>query len=209
MKTEQQEFWLSDFGKSYLERNKTRDSFNKLFKDQSGFEVEKPFFDFFSELDRNMKILEFGCNVGLKLEILKEMGFNNLTGIDINSEAISIAKSNNPEIEFSNNTLNDFIEKGEKFDLVFTSLVLIHQHPNNIGNVISDIIEVSDSYIFGYEYFNEDLKEIEYRGNKNVLWKQDFPRLFIKSNPSMKIIKEIKYQYENDNNIDVGYLIKK
>jgi len=113
MKTEQQKFWLSNFGKNYLKRNLTRDDFNKLFKDQSGFDIEKPFIDFFSNLDRNLEILEFGCNVGLKLEILKEMGFKNLTGIDINKDALEIAKTNNPQIIFSDNTLHDFITSGK------------------------------------------------------------------------------------------------
>ena len=209
MKTEQQEFWLSQFGKDYLQRNLTRDDFNKLYKDQTGFDVEKPFLDFFSDLDREIEILEFGCNVGLKLEILKKMGFKNLTGIDINSEALKIAKINNPDINFYDKTLSDFKLIGKKFDLVFTSLVLIHQSPSTINSVISEIIDVSNEYIFGYEYFNDDLTEIEYRGNSNVLWKQNYINLYTNLNANLKVIKQIKYEYTDGNNSDIGFLIKK
>ena len=41
---------------------------------------------------KNLKILELGCNVGINLEILKKMGFNNLYGLEINNKAIEIAR---------------------------------------------------------------------------------------------------------------------
>jgi len=93
--------------------------------------------------------------------------------------------------------------------LVFTSLVLIHQHPDVLNEVVKEITEVSNNYIFGYEYYSDELNEIEYRGNKNVLWKQDFARIYTNQNPNLTIIKEIKYNYLNNSNIDNGFLIQK
>ncbi|MDB4051024.1 methyltransferase domain-containing protein [Flavobacteriaceae bacterium] len=209
MKTEQQKFWLSDFGKKYLDRNETYEKFNKLFKDQTGFDVIDPFVDFFSDLDKEMEILEFGCNVGLKLDILHSLGFKNLTGIDINKDALEIGKKKYPHINFKHMSIDDFKKENTSFDLVFTSLVLIHQSPENLHKVIPNLIDVTRKYIFCYEYFDENLTEIEYRGNKNVLWKQNFSKLFLDINPDLKIIKELKYPYLNNSNVDTGFLLSK
>jgi len=209
MKTNQEKFWLSSFGDEYLKRNLTYEDFNLLYKKQTGFNVDKPFQDFFADMDRNMSILEFGCNVGIKLEILKKMGFRNLTGVDINEKAIEIAKKRNPEIKFIHSTIDNLISKDNKYDLVFTSLVLIHQSPEKIITIISKIIELSKKYIFGYEYFSDQLTEIEYRGNTNVLWKQNFVELFQKNQPLLKLIKEKKYYYLKNELVDIGYLFKK
>ena len=47
MKTNQEKFWLSSFGDEYLKRNLTYEDFNLLYKKQTGFNVDKPFQDFF------------------------------------------------------------------------------------------------------------------------------------------------------------------
>lgn len=208
-KTPQEEFWLSNFGNEYLKRNFTYEDFNEQYIRQTGFSTDKPFQDFFVNLDKNITILEFGSNVGIKLEILKKMGFKNLTGIDINEEAIKIAKKRNPEINFIHSTIDNLILKDAKYDLVFTSLVLIHQNPQLIDSIISKIVDISKKYIFGYEYFSDILTEIEYRGNNNVLWKQDFVKLFRKNYPSLKLVKEKKYHYLDNKLVDIAYLFEK
>ena len=137
----------------YLKRNLTYDDFNNLYKKETGFNVDIPFQDFFEDLDKNISILEFGCNSGIKLEILKKLGFKNLTGIDINKKALEMAQKRYPEINFIHSTIDDLILKGNKYDLIFTSLVLIHQNPQLVNSVISKIVGISKKYIFGYEYF--------------------------------------------------------
>ena len=46
-----------------------------------------------SKFNSNAKVLELGCGPGYLLDFLSKNGFNNLTGIDISSEQIQIAKS--------------------------------------------------------------------------------------------------------------------
>ena len=208
-KTTQEKFWLSDFGEEYLKRNLTYDDFNNLYKKETGFNADTPFQDFFEDLDKNISILEFGCNSGIKLEILKNLGFKNLTGIDINKKALEIAEKRYPEINFIHSTIDDLILKGNKYDLIFTSLVLIHQNPQLVNSVISKIVGISKKYIFGYEYFSDNLTEIEYRGHKNVLWKQNFVELFKKNHPSLKLVKEQKYHYLKNDLVDIAYLFEK
>ena len=207
--TPEHTFWLSDFGEMYLERNYTYDDLNDTYKSLTGINIDKPYHDFFLDLSKEMTILELGCNVGLKLEILKKMGFKNLTGIDLNSKALKEAKRRNPEINFINSTIEDLDVESKKYDLVFTSVVLIHQNPKSVDTIIKKIIELSKKYIFGYEYYSEKLTEIDYRGHKGVMWKQDFPSLFKKIEPQLKLVKQKKYRYLKNGLEDIGYLFQK
>ena len=167
---------LSDFGKQFLERNSTFGKINNLNKLSIGINVDEPYHEFFGELSRDITILEIGCNIGVKLEILKKMGFKNLTGIDINPNAIKEAKKKNPHIKFIESSINE-LSIDSKYDLVFTSVVLIHQNLEILNLIIEKIIKISRKYIFGYEYFSEKLEEIEINcGNKifqNYLWRLD------------------------------------
>lgn len=207
--SKEENFWLSKFGENFLERNNSYEEINKYFNLEIGIDVGEPFQKNFEELNRDISILEIGCNVGVKLEILKNMGFKNLTGIDINANALKEGKRRNPDIEFIESTIEELDADSMKYDLVFTSVVLIHQNPKTLDSIIKKIIKISKKYIFGYEYFSENLQEIEYRGNKGVLWKQNFPELFQKIEPNLKLKKLEKYKYLKKDLTDVAYLFEK
>lgn len=189
-----QEFWSGEFGDDYTIRNSQLDP-----------KMEKIFREFFEPIKRQSSILEVGYNIGLKLELLKNLGFDNLTGIEINKKAVNIAKNRNLGIKYFEASLENFNPK-KRFDLVFTSGVLVCIHPSKLENVIKKMINLSENYIFGYEYFAEALTEIKYRGHSNILWKQNFPQLFKKICPNIEIIQENHYEYENL--VDVAYLLK-
>jgi len=206
---EQRKFWSEEFGENYINRNKTMDEVNQIYEKQTGITVEKIFENFFSELDRKSKILELGCNIGLNLSTLRKMGFSNLHGLELNKKAVEIAKKNNPEIKFINSSIEDFDPKGEKFDLVYTAGVLIHIHPSTLSAIVEKMLDLTKEYIFGFEYYSDNLVEIKYRGHSNVCWKQNFPLLFMKSLPTLKIIKEEKFLYRDENVYDIAYLLRK
>ena len=96
--SKQKEFWLSEFADSYMNRNSNIDYVNNNYKQKTGLTEEEVFVEFFSNLDKNMSILEVGCNVGVKISILQKMGFVNLTGVELNKNAYEIAKKNFPDI---------------------------------------------------------------------------------------------------------------
>jgi pseudaminic acid biosynthesis-associated methylase len=204
----QQEFWKGDFGADYRNRIQTLESYNQFYEENVGFSEEELWKKHFSKFDRNMKILELGSNVGVKLSILKKMGFNNLTGVEINKKTYEIAKQNDPSINWINSSIDSF-EPNEKFDLVFTSLVLIHINPKAVNSIIKKMIKISKKYLFGFEYFANELTEIPYRGHRNVMWKQNFPHLFKELEPSLKEIIVEKIPYKNNDLQDVMYLFEK
>ncbi len=206
--TEQREFWKGDFGIDYINRNKTIETVNELYEKQTGTTVENIFKKFFDQIDRNSTIIELGCNVGLNLSVLSKMGFKNLTGIEINETAYSIAKENNPNVNFINSSIEDF-NSTNTYDLVYTAGVLIHIHPDTLPLIIKKMDNLSKKFIFGFEYFSENLVEIKYRNNLKTCWKQNFPELIKQSNPSFKTIKEEKFQYKDENICDIAYLLEK
>ena len=79
MKTEQEEFWQSEFGDEYIDRN---DSSNLLASNISFFS------EIFSSTKKINSILEFGCNVGMNLKAIRTLLPKvQLTGIEINKKA--------------------------------------------------------------------------------------------------------------------------
>ena len=204
----QRAFWSGEFGNTYVDRNKSIDEVNESYAQQTGITVEDIFQRFFNDIDRKSKILELGCNVGLNLEMLQKMGFNNLHGIELNKKALQIAQERNPKVIFVNSSIEDYQSK-EKYDLVFTAGVLIHIHPSILESVIRKIVDLSTQYVFGFEYYSDKLEEIKYRDHSNVCWKQDFPLLFTKLFPQLKIVKQEKFSYKNSAMNDVAYLLRK
>jgi 2-polyprenyl-3-methyl-5-hydroxy-6-metoxy-1,4-benzoquinol methylase len=97
--------------------------YNKIAKDFSA-RRQKPwleFFDFFSYLDNNKKILDLGCGNGRLFQFLKENNLNfDYLGIDKSENLLKIAKKNNLNTNFLNLDFNN-LEKLEekKFDYLF------------------------------------------------------------------------------------------
>ena len=87
----------------------------------------------------NIKILDFGCNTGYFLKIIKDKypsaGFD-LYGADINKYALKYARKKYPDFNFFEID-NDFFEKG-KFDVVILSHVLEHIKERNemVANLV-------------------------------------------------------------------------
>ena len=204
----QRAFWSGEFGNAYVDRNKSIDEVNESYAQQTGITVEDIFQRFFNDIDRKSKILEVGCNVGLNLEMLQKMGFNNLHGIELNKKALQIAQERNQKVIFVNSSIEDYQSK-EKYDLVYTAGVLIHIHPSTLESVIRKIVDLSAKYVFGFEYYSDKLEEIKYRDHSNVCWKQDFPLLFTKLFPQLKIVKQEKFSYKNSEMNDVAYILRK
>jgi len=206
---EQREFWKGEFGNAYVERNNDVDKANELYKNMTGYTQQEILQKFFSDIDKESKIIEIACNVGLKLSMLKKLGFKNLYGIEINKNAYEIAKQNNPDITFIHSSFEDYDPKGEQFDVVCTGGVLIHMNPSVIPAIIKKMMSLSKHYIFGFENYADELTEVNYRGHRDQLWKQNFPQLFRDLYPSLTTVREEKIHYNEENLIDVVYLLKK
>ena len=74
------------------------------------------------------------------------------------------------------------------------------------------MIRVSSKYIWGFEYYNDVVKQIPYRGHDGFMWKADYCKLFQEQNKNLKVIKKNLYPYiteQNKGNTDFMYLLSK
>ena len=149
------------------------------------------------------------------MQILKRMGFHNLYGIEINQNAIDHAQSKKGIFVVFGNGLNlTFVD--DCFDLIFTSMALIHIAPKDINKVLKGIYKCSKKYIWGFEYYAKEYTEKIYRGKKNLLWKTDFVQIYLDLFPDLKLIKRKKLEYlkipdywGKDNYQDEMFLLEK
>jgi len=167
--TEQLEkIWKDEFGNSYTKR--------KLMVHEKEGQLRRSFWKkLIDSLPSIKSCLEFGCNAGMNLEgIYNANSKIKLTGLEPNFEAFKCAqKIAKNRYEIINNDLFHLPEN-IKADLVVTCTLLIHIHPEDLIEATKKIFNASNSYILSMEYYWPVLKEIEYRGHKNILWKRDF-----------------------------------
>ena len=208
----QEKRWRDAFGDEYVKRNDfDLEGLDELYMGYFGVKRTDLNKDFLAHIDKEINILEVGCSTGMQLMALKELGFRNFFGIDVSKSGLKRAKENVPEGNFMHISGLDMPFKEGYFDLVFTSGVLIHQHPEkSLGKVIDEMYRTSKKYIWVYEYFSEKCEEIKrYEGHTEVLWKNDFMKLFLERHPDLKVVKEIKLKYKNNNNVDHMFLLEK
>jgi len=208
--SEQMEQWGGDFGKEYTDRNAlSLQDLEQLNKKQFGITRSEMNANFIGGMDRDIRILEVGSNIGNQLMILQDMGFSQLYGIDVQSYAVELAKSRTKNINIIQGSAFDIPFKDGFFDLVFTAGVLIHIAPQDINRVLDEIYRCTRRYIWGMEYYSEAYTEIPYRQHAQLLWKADFPQLFLDRFKNLALVKKKLFKYTQSDNVDAMYVLKK
>lgn len=207
--TEQMSSWMGEFGLDYTNRNPHNiDEMEQAYRNCYDITRTELNNSFVGEMKRNMKILEVGSNTGVQLMLLREMGFMNLYGIEINSYAIECSKANTKGINIIQGSAFDIPFKNGFFDMVFTSGVLIHIHPKDINKALTEMYRCSSKYIWGFEYYADTYTEIVYRRHNNLLWKTNFAGLYLDLFDDLELVKELRVKYLQDENEDEMFLIK-
>ena len=208
--TEQMEKWAGQFGKEYTDRNalalEEMDASYERNYGQTRTELNERFLE---GVDRSIRVLEVGSNVGNQLLCLQRMGFSNLYGIELQSYAVELSKSRTRRINIIEGSAFDIPYKDGYFDLVFTSGVLIHISPSDIALAMREIYRCTREYIWGFEYYADKYTEITYRGYGNLLWKADFARLYLDQFEDLELVKEERLKYLDNDNIDAMFLLRK
>lgn len=202
--------WKSGFGDKYTDRNTfTPFELDDMYRKNSGVSRTEMNKAFLGKMDRDMRILEVGCNVGNQLIMLQRMGFKNLYGVEINGYAVEKAKSRTKGINIIQGTAFDLPFKDGFFDMVYTAGVLIHINPKDIKKVLREIHRCSRRYIWGYEFWAPRYTNKFYRGYDNLFWKTDFSKLYMGLFGDLNLVKEEYYKYLECDDVDVMYLLKK
>ena len=194
-KTEQESFWRGDFGKGYIERNKSNDRipstislFSKILHKTRGVE----------------SIIEFGSNIGRNIQAIKTiMPYVNLSAIEINKEAAEHLKKIE-NLTVYNQSILDFIPP-VKYDFAFTKGVMIHINPDELTSVYEKLYNSSARYICVAEYYNPTPVEIPYRGHNGKLFKRDFAGEMLELYPNLELV-DYGFVYRNDPMFDLGDL---
>ena len=183
METEQlKKIWISKFGDEYTRR--------KLLVHEKEGEARKAFWSMlFNVLPDVKSVIEIGCNAGMNLEAIYEYNSTlEIRGIEPNKYALIKAHelAAGRYIVLPGNVFE--MPPDLKADMIFTCTVLIHISPNNLISALKNIYAAANSNILLMEYYWPELKEIEYRGLRNALWKQDYGVLLLK-NFDVKLIE--------------------
>jgi len=100
-RTKQEGTWAGDFGQSYTDRNpQSPAEMDELYRGFYGISRTELNSEFLGDLDRGISILEVGTNVGTQLRALQQMGFTNLTGLELQEYALERARALSEGITF-------------------------------------------------------------------------------------------------------------
>lgn len=189
----QEKFWADEFGDRYVERN-------------DGPALVASNIALFSRiLQRTHQInsvCELGANIGLNLVALHQLlPQAMLTGVEINQKAAEKLASL-PYVNAIHSSIYDapFCYEGDRlcqYDFVFTKGVLIHQGPELLAKAYDTLYQSSKHYIMVCEYYNPSPVEVEYRGNKSVLFKRDFAGELLDKFPDLVLI-DYGFVYHRD-----------
>ena len=208
MKTAQLERWQSDFGRAYTDRNSlTPEALDALYRKNYGIGRSELNQRFLADIPRNARILEVGCNEGNQLCALREMGFQNLYGIEIQDYALRKARARVDNAQLALATAFEIPYPDGFFDLVFTSGVLIHIAPVDLPRALREIDRCAGGFIWGLEYFSPQEMEVPYRGHEKLLWKMDYAGLYLDLFDDLEPVRVERLPYLEDANVDSMFLL--
>ena len=210
--TEQMKMWDAEFGKEYTDRNaRTLEEVAASYAARYGPDVTPLGLkgEFVGDLDRSIRILEVGSNIGNQLLWLQTMGFEDLYGIELQSYAVELSKTRTKNINIITGSAFDIPFKDNFFDLVFTDGLLIHISPEDIEEVLKEIYRCSNEYIWGFEFYADEYTEVPYRQHHSLMWKANFAKLYLTLFPDLEMVKEKRVKYLDSDNVDTMFLLRK
>ncbi|NFA59976.1 hypothetical protein K8O96_15085 [Clostridium sporogenes] len=187
--TNQEGFWAGEFGDDYIHRNKS---------DKQLASSIAMYSKILSRTDKVNSVIEFGSNIGINLDAIQTiLPRVELSAIEINANAIKELEKKQ-KIKVYHQSILDFQPDYQR-DFVFSRGVLIHINPNYLNKVYELMYKTSNRYICVAEYYNPKPAFIEYRGEKDKLFKRDF------AGEIMDIYKDVSlvdygFIYHRDNN---------
>lgn len=134
-------------------------------------------------------ILDVGANLGTNLRALWALTGARLLALEPNDKARAILVRDGvavaDDVRGGVAQAIDFAD--DAADLVFTSGVLIHIHPDHLAAAMAEIHRCSARWIVCIEYFSDKQEEIAYRGHAERLFKCDFGGLWLDRFPGLAV----------------------
>jgi len=140
--------------------------YDKEFWDKYTEENESRYNEEFSKFTRDLvtslrctSVLEIGCGTGIDLRLFPET--YQIHGVDLNENALSIAKEKLPVGDFKEGDITNLPFKDSSIDFVFTHQLLNYLDDDDLEKGISEIFRVAKKYIMNCEKFDENEKKID------------------------------------------------
>lgn len=167
---EQERFWLQTYANRYIERNNS-------FDNELGLKAWRRML---AKAERIDSLLECGSNIGRNIGFLEQiLPEAEKSIIELAVEPYRTVTERYPlEQSFNGSIIESNFALGS-FDLVFTTAVLIHIHPDEVIANMRKMFDYSRRYILIAEYFNRTPVMIEYQGEWDRLFKSDFGKTFV------------------------------
>ena len=185
-KTTQLDAWRGEFGDSYVDRNETLADVLRmrtrmwadLLRGTYGAEPES--------------ILEVGCNIGLNLRSISRLCGAALHAVEPNAKARERLLHDRviPAANLHDATGQNLPFADGSIDMVFSSGVLIHVHPDDLGAVADEMHRVSGRWLLIAEYFSAQPESIPYRGRDDLLFKRDFGGFFLDRFNDLEVVDD-------------------
>lgn len=141
------------------------------YADENEARYNKEFAKFTSNLAtslRTLSVLEIGCGTGIDLRLFPDTF--EIKGIDLNDNALKIAKEKLPQGDFRNGTITNLPFKDSSIDFVFTHQLLNYLDDDILEKGVAEMFRVAKKYIMNCEKFEETEKPIDqYHKNRNML----------------------------------------
>ena len=202
--------WKGDFGREYTDRNTFEaDALDALYRKNYGVTRTQINESSLCGVPKGASFLEVGCNTGNQLVLLHRMGYSNLSGVEVQPYALEMARVRTRNISLMQGSALALPYDDASFDVVFTSGVLIHIAPSDLPRAMDEIHRCARSYIWGMEYYADEVTEVNYRGNSGLLWKMDYVRGYLERFADLELVREQRLPYLDNANVDTVFLLRK
>ena len=127
----------------------------------------KMLYDFIKdEIPKGAVGLEIGCNVGRNIAYLTARGYKNISGIDINQNAVELGKQKWRNISLEAISIESYFQNNEKVPFIFTMAVLEHLYPTSFGQIKRKLanseylVTIEDENSKSFSHYPRNYKEI-------------------------------------------------
>ena len=141
-------------------------SYNKEFWDKYADENETRYNEEFAKYTRDLatslhctSVLEIGCGTGIDLRLFTDTF--QIHGIDLNDNALDIAKKKLPIVNFKKGSITDLPFEDSSIDFVFTHQLLNYLDDNTLEKGVAEMYRVAGKYIMNWEKFEATEKQID------------------------------------------------
>lgn len=134
------------------------------------------------EVSRTSTVMELGCNAGANLERLRQLGYPQLSGVEINPGAIRELHESFPQLAqaapLTVGPLEDVLPnlEADSVDVVYTMAVLLHIHPAS-DRIFDEMSRIARNQICVVEAENTTLAYIFARNYRRVFERRGWHEL--------------------------------